>query len=132
MIKRVSLVLAAFALGVLAFQASPAHPSRPAVTSWALRLMGIQENPPVVDDAAAGVVQLSFDDATRTISYTINVWGVAPELVLAGHIHAGPAPVGVNTAPKYTLLDKGQTHASGKITIDAADVPSLLAGDMYI
>jgi len=132
MIKRISLVILAFALSVLAFQALPVHPSRAAVTTWDLKLMGIQENPPVLDDAAGGTVHLTFDDATRILSYSINVSGVGPELVLAGHIHAGPAPVGVNTAPKYPLLDKGQTYASGKVTIDAADVPALLAGDLYI
>jgi hypothetical protein len=78
MIKRVLLVLAAFALAVLAFQASPVHPSQVAVTTWDLRLMGIQENPPVLDDAAAGVVHLTFDEATRNLTYTIVVWGSGP------------------------------------------------------
>ena len=94
MIKRVSLILAALILAMFALQTSPVHPSQAAVTTWDLRLMGIQENPPVLDDAAAGVVHLTFDDATRNLTYTIVVSGVAPELVTAGHIHAGPAPVG--------------------------------------
>jgi len=128
---RRTLILLAMAAAIFAFQGTPPHPAQAITTTWDLRLTGLQENPPVLDDAAWATAQLSFDDATRTVTYTINVFGVAPELVTAAHIHFIGA-VGVNTNPKYPLLAKGMLNASGKVTIDASDVPALLAGDMYV
>ena len=127
---KLRLILLALVLATLSFQALRPEEARAAATTWDLRLMGIQENPPV-QGPVWGPAQLTFDDATRTLTYTINVFGVAPELVTSAHIHLN-GPVGGNAAAKYDLLGKGETNASGRITLDAADVPGLLRGDHYI
>ncbi len=106
------------------------HPTEAVTTTgtcvtWASRRIRPSSTP------AWATAQFIFDDATRTLIYTINVFGVAPELVTAAHIHQIGA-VGVNTDPKYLLLEKGMLNASGKVTIYASDVPALLAGDMYV
>jgi hypothetical protein len=130
-LKRIASLIFALGVAVLAFQGTLPKPVQAVTTTWDVRLVGIKENPPILDDAAWATARFTFDDTTRTLTYFIDVFGVAPELVIAAHIHQIGA-VGVNTNPKYPLLEKGTTHASGKVTIDASDLPALLGGDMYV
>ena len=100
-----------------------------AVTEVDFRLTGAQEVP-VVNSPGSAVAHLSFDDVTRDLSYTLTVQGLSAEVVTEAHIHRGAA--GVNGAIIYPLATKGFQSVAGKVTLTAADVTDLRAGNLYV
>ena len=74
----------------------------------------------------------SIEDAIRTVldRAAVTISGIAQGEVTAAHIHRGP--VGVNGPIVYNLSTVGFTQVAGSITLTAADVADLKAGNFYV
>src|SRR5262249_34921149 len=83
-ITTVGLLLIGLAAGV----AARPNAAGAATTTYDLRLQGWQESP-AVSDPANGWAQLSFDDATRTLTWWLTIGGVSPDVITGAHIHRG-------------------------------------------
>src|SRR5439155_2430342 len=89
---------------------------------------GAQETPPNNSPGGA-IVHLTWDDATRIMTYAVTVTGLSPDQVTAAHFHRG-AP-GVAGPVIYPLSTVGFTQISGQVTFVASDVADLKAGNFY-
>ena len=93
-----------------------------------LRATGAQETPPN-NGAGGAVVHLTWDDATRIMTYAVTVTGLSPDQVTAAHFHRGGP--GVAGPVIYPLSTTGFTQISGQVTFAAADVADLRSGNFY-
>jgi hypothetical protein len=89
---------------------------------------GAEENPPV---AGAGTVQVrfTFNDQTNVLTYSATVNGIAATETTASHIHRGAR--GVNGPIVHNLSTTSFSSIQGSITLSAADVADLRAGNFY-
>ena len=90
-------------------------------------LKGSTEVPPV-QTSAAGTADITYDSASKSLSWTIEHSGLSGD-VTAAHFH-GPAAVGVN-APPVVPLDLSAV-AKGSATLDDAQAKDLTEGRWYL
>jgi hypothetical protein len=100
--------------------------------AFSVPLTGAQEVPPV-GTPGSGSADLTYDPATRVVTWTISFSGLPSEATMA-HFH-GPAAPGKNAGVKVWLSGKGGSVSSptkGQATLSPADAQEFLAGEMYI
>lgn len=90
-------------------------------------LKGSTEVPPV-ETSATGTADITYDSATKNLSWTIEHTGLSGD-VAAAHFH-GPAAAGVN-APPVVPIDVSAL-AKGSTTIDDAQAADLTEGRWYL
>jgi len=90
-------------------------------------LKGSTEVPPV-QTSATGTADITYDSATKNLSWTIEHTGLSGD-VTAAHFH-GPAAVGVN-APPVVPIDMSAL-AKGSATLDDAQATDLSEGRLYL
>ncbi|MGI0526601.1 CHRD domain-containing protein [Rhizobium giardinii] len=90
-------------------------------------LKGSTEVPPV-QTSATGTADITYDSATKNLSWTIEHTGLSGD-VTAAHFH-GPAAVGVN-APPVVPIDLSAL-AKGSATLDDAQAADLSEGRWYL
>ncbi len=90
-------------------------------------LKGSTEVPPV-QTSATGTADITYDSATKNLSWTIEHTGLSGD-VTAAHFH-GPAAVGVN-APPVVPIDMSAL-AKGSATLDDAQAADLSEGRWYL
>ncbi|CAN7622707.1 CHRD domain-containing protein [Pararhizobium sp. LjRoot235] len=90
-------------------------------------LKGSTEVPPV-QTSATGTADITYDSATKNLSWTIEYTGLSGD-VTAAHFH-GPAAVGVN-APPVVPIDMSAL-AKGSATLDDAQATDLSEGRWYL
>ena len=119
-------VLAAFAaaLAIAAAQAAP--------TSIKVPLSGGEQVPPV-QTAATGTADLTWDPATRALSWTIASSGLSGPVTMV-HFH-GPAAAGKNAAPVIWLTKKGVESdgpIKGDTTLTPEQAQEFTSGQWYV
>ena len=125
--KRVFMVFGGLALaGALGLaQAAP--------VSFDVPLTGAQQVPPV-QTAGSGSAALTYDPATRVVTWNITFSGLSSPATMA-HFH-GPAAAGKNAGVKVWLSQKGSMDVTspikGEATLSPDDAKMFEAGDMYI
>lgn len=96
-------------------------------------LTGAQQVPPL-QTAGSGTANLTYDPATRGVSWTITYSGLSTPVTMA-HFH-GPAPSGKNAGVQVWLTKKGASSVSspiqGQATLTPAEAKEFMAGQMYI
>ncbi len=96
-------------------------------------LTGAQEVPPV-QTSGSGTTNLTYDPATRGVSWTITYSGLSTPVTMA-HFH-GPAASGKNAGVEVWLTKKGASSVSspieGQATLTPADAKEFMAGQLYI
>lgn len=103
-----------------------------APVSFDVALTGAQQVPPV-QTAGSGNAALTFDPATRVVTWKITFSGLSSPATMA-HFH-GPAAAGKNAGVKVWLSQKGSdltSPSSGEATLSADEAKMFEAGDMYI
>jgi hypothetical protein len=90
-------------------------------------LKGSTEVPPV-QTSATGTADITYDSATKNLSWTVEHTGLSGD-VTAAHFH-GPAAVGVN-APPVVPIDMSAL-AKGSATLDDAQAADLSEGRWYL
>ncbi len=95
-----------------------------------------QENPPVTNSTASGVMNVSYNKKTRILTYDVS-WLALSDTITGSHIH-GTAPRGANAPVKvpFDIPNKGAKTGSysGTAAVDGNLIKedSLLKGFYYI
>jgi len=121
---------ALFALVPLAL-AVPTAVALAAPMSFNVPLTGAQQVPPV-DTAGSGTADLTYDPATRDVTWSISYSKLSSPVTMA-HFHNGPE--GKNGPVVIWLSMKGMAPSSpitGKATLTPEQAQQFLAGDWYI
>jgi hypothetical protein len=103
-----------------------------APVSFDVPLTGAQQVPPV-QTAGSGSAALTYDPATRVVTWNITFSGLSSPATMA-HFH-GPAAAGKNAGVKVWLSEKGKevtSPISGQATLSPDDAKMFEAGEMYI
>jgi CHRD domain-containing protein len=118
---RAYLVLAALA----AFSVSPALAE---TLHFKATLTGPAETPPT-DSKGTGTVDATYDDATKTLAWTINYSGLTGPAI-AAHFH-GPAAAGTAAPIEVPLTGSLDSPIKGSATLTDAQAKDLTTGMMY-
>jgi hypothetical protein len=100
--------------------------------SFKVALTGAQQVPPV-KTAATGTADLSYDAATRVLTWSVTYSGLSGPATMA-HFH-GPAAEGKNAPPIIWLAEKGATVTSpikGQATLTPDQAQQMMAGEWYV
>jgi hypothetical protein len=100
--------------------------------SFKIALTGAQQVPPV-ETAATGTADLTYDPATRALTWNLTYSGLSGPATMA-HFH-GPAAAGKNGPPVIWLSPKGspvQAPVKGEATLTPEQAQQLIAGEWYI
>jgi hypothetical protein len=100
--------------------------------SFKVPLSGGQEVPPVFP-AGAGVADLTYDPATRVVSWTVTYRALSGPVTMA-QFH-GPAQPGKNAPPGLELLKQGSPPDSpiiGQATLTPVQAKQFADGEWYI
>ena len=80
-----------------------------------------------------GMAELTYDPATRVVTWTITYAGLSGPVTMA-HFH-GPAAKGENAAPQVPLTAKGSTAENpikGQATLTPEQAKDFSAGKWYV
>src|ERR1700677_626370 len=101
-------------------------------TSFKVPLTGAQGVPPV-DTTATGTAALTYDPATRVVTWNIAYSGLSSAATMA-HFH-GPATEGKNAPPVIWLSTQGSPPANpivGTATLTPDQAKQFSAGEWYV
>ena len=127
-ISRRHLIVAACLTGIMTWAA----PSQAAPQSFKVTLTGAQQVPPV-QTSATGTADLSYDPATRVVTWSVTYSGLSGPATMA-HFH-GPAAAGKNGPPVIWLTEKGkpvENPIKGEATLTPEQAQQFSAGEWYI
>jgi hypothetical protein len=127
-ISRRIFIPAACVIGIAACTVA----SNAAPESFKVALVGAQQVPPV-ETAGKGMADLTYDPATRTVTWSITYDGLSSPATMA-HFH-GPAAEGKNGPVTIWLSKKGSEAASpikGEATLTPEQAAQFTAGEWYI
>lgn len=96
------------------------------VMTYEIELSGDAQNPPV-ETSASGTAEVTFDQATRVLTWSVSVEGLTP---VAAHFH-GPAPAGEN-AGVAVPIDHTQSPMQGQVTLTEEQAAQLADGLWYV
>ena len=125
--RRDIVVAAGFASVVILAQPAIAAP-----ISIKVDLNGAQQVPPV-QTAATGKADLTYDPATRVLTWNLTYSGLSGPATMA-HLH-GPAMAGKNAPPVVWLSEKGAPVGNpikGEATLTPEQAQQMLAGEWYV
>jgi hypothetical protein len=103
-----------------------------ATQSFQVPLVGSQQVP-AVETAGMGMAELTYDPATRVVTWNITYAGMSGPVTMA-HFH-GPAVKGENAAPQVWLTTKGQSAENpikGQATLTPEQAKDFLPGKWYV
>jgi len=109
-----------------------AAPTLAAPESFKVALTGAQQSP-AVETPGTGTANLTYDPATRVVSWTISYSGLSGPVTMA-HFH-GPAEMGKNAGVQVWLTTKGSAADSpitGTATLTPDQATQFAAGQWYI
>jgi hypothetical protein len=124
---RQALVPIAIVLGLAGAGIAQADPA-----PFKVELTGAQSAPPV-DTSGAGTAKLTFDPATRVVTWNIACSGLSSPATMA-HFH-GPAKAGQNAPPVIWLSKQGSPPANpmtGSATLTPEQAKQFSEGEWYI
>jgi hypothetical protein len=127
-IIRKGVILAACLTAISAWTVT----SKAASQSFKVTLTGAQQVPPV-DTAATGTAELTYDPATRVLTWNVSYSGLSGPATM-GHFH-GPAAQGKNGPPVIWLSPRGsavEVPIKGEATLTPEQAQQFSAGEWYI
>jgi len=124
---RRELLLAASLTAVVCATRAHAAPA-----SFKVSLSGAQSVPPV-ETGGAGTADMTYDPASRALSWTISYTGLSGPATMV-HLH-GPAAAGANGPVKVWLTKQGsaaENPIKGEATLTEEQAQQFAAGEWYI
>jgi hypothetical protein len=100
--------------------------------AFKVALTGAQQVPPV-QTTATGTADLTYDPATRGVTWNVTYNGLSGPATMA-HFH-GPATAGNNGPPVIWLTEKGaavEGPIKGEATLTPEQAQQFLAGEWYV
>lgn len=92
-------------------------------------LTGAQEVPPVTTQGK-GSAEVTFDAASKKLSWTVNYSGLSGPAT-AAHFH-GPAETGKNAGVAVPIPNQAKSPVTGSATLTDAQAADLQAGRYYV
>ena len=126
--SRRDIVVAACSAGLVVL----VQPAIAGPLSFKVNLNGAQQVPPV-QPGATGTADLTYDPATRMLTWNVTYSGLSGSATMA-HFH-GPAAQGKNGPPVIWLSEKGAAVSNpikGEATLTPEQAQQMMAGDWYI
>ena len=126
--SRRDIVVAACSAGVVVL----VQPAIAGPLSFKVNLNGAQQVPPV-QTGATGTADLTYDAATRMLTWNVTYSGLSGPATMA-HLH-GPATTGKNAPPVVWLSEKGAAVSNpikGQATLTPEQAQQMTAGEWYI
>ena len=126
--SRRDMIVAACSAGLVVL----AQPGIAAPVSFKVNLSGAQQVPPV-QTGATGTADLTYDAATRMLTWNVTYSGLSGPATMA-HLH-GPATTGKNAPPVVWLSEKGAAVSNpikGQATLTPEQAQQMTAGEWYI
>ena len=126
-ISRRAILASVFVMGLAWTGAAQANP-----VSFKVSLTGAQSVPPV-DTSGTGTADLTYDPATRVVTWNITYSGMSSPVTMA-HFH-GPAKPGQNGPVVIWLTKQGSPPTNpitGSATLTPEQAQQFSAGDWYI
>ena len=126
--SRRDIVVAACSAGLVILT----QPANAAPVSFKVDMSGAQQVPPV-QTAATGTADLTYDPATRVLTWNVTYSGLSGPATMA-HFH-GPAMRGKNGPPVIWLSEKGAPVSNpikGQATLTPEQAQQMSAGEWYI
>ncbi len=126
-ISRRAILASVFVMGLAWTGAAQANP-----VSFKVSLTGAQSVPPV-DTSGTGTADLTYDAATRVVTWNITYSGMSSPVTMA-HFH-GPAKPGQNGPVVIWLTKQGSPPTNpitGSATLTPEQAQQFSAGDWYI
>ena len=115
-------------LALAAIAALSVSPALAGTTHYKASLTGPAETPPT-DSKGTGTVDATYDDATKTLAWTIDYSGLTGPAV-AAHFH-GPAAAGTAAPIEVPLTGSLDSPIKGSATLTDAQAKDLTSGMMY-
>jgi CHRD domain len=125
--SRQAIKFAAFVTAVACAGLAQANP-----VSFKVPLSGAQSVPPI-DSAGSGSADITYDSATRVVTWTITYSGLPGPATMA-HFH-GPAASGKNGPVVIWLTKQGspaESPITGQVTLTPEQAQQFSAGEWYI
>jgi len=125
--SRRAVIVAAFGAVIAWAGLAQANP-----ISFKVALTAEQSVPPI-ESAGKGTADITYDPATRVVTWTITYSGLSGTATMA-HFH-GPAEKGKNAPVLIWLTNKGSPAESpikGQTTLTPEQAQQFMAGDWYI
>lgn len=117
----------------LAFLLGSAAMAMAATMTFQVPLTGAQQVPPV-QTSGRGTANITYDPATRGVSWTITFAGLSTPVTMA-HFH-GPAGPGKNAGVEVWLTKKGAASITspieGSTTLTPDEAKQFMDGQMYV
>ena len=126
--SRRNIVVAACSAGLMVLL----RPAEAAPLAFKVDMNGAQQVPPV-QTGASGTADLTYDPATRMLTWTVSYAGLSGPATMA-HLH-GPATQGKNAPPVIWLSEKGAAVSSpikGQATLTPEQAQQMMGGEWYI
>ena len=126
--SRRNIVVAACSAGLMVLL----RPAEAAPLAFKVDMNGAQQVPPV-QTGATGTADLTYDPATRMLTWNVTYSGLSGSATMA-HFH-GPAAQGKNGPPVIWLSEKGAAVGNpikGEATLTPEQAQQMMAGDWYI
>ena len=126
--SRRNIVVAACSAGLMVLL----RPAEAAPLAFKVDMNGAQQVPPV-QTGASGTADLTYDPATRMLTWTVSYAGLSGPATMA-HLH-GPATQGKNAPPVIWLTEKGAAVSSpikGQATLTPEQAQQMMGGEWYI
>jgi CHRD domain len=127
MSRRLVLIATALASAGLAASRAKAAPQ-----TFTVALSGAQQAP-VVQTNGSGTATLTYDPATRRLTWSVAFSGLSSDATMA-HFH-GPAAAGKNAGVLIWISKQGTppaTPITGETTLTPEQAQQFMAGDWYI
>jgi hypothetical protein len=106
--------------------------ARAAPVKFNVPLAGAQEVP-AVQPSGSGMAALTYDAATRQLSWSVTFSGLSSDATMA-HFH-GPAEAGKNASPVIWISKRGTAPMgamTGEATLTPAQAQQFMAGQWYV
>jgi hypothetical protein len=126
--SRRNIIVAACSAGLVVLL----RPAEGAPLAFKVDMNGAQQVPPV-QTGASGTADLTYDQATRMLTWTVTYAGLSGPATMA-HLH-GPATQGKNGPPVIWLSEKGAAVSSpikGQATLTPEQAQQMMGGEWYI
>jgi hypothetical protein len=126
--SRRNVVVTACSVGLVLL----ARPANAAPVSFKVDMNGAQQVPPV-QTGATGTADLTYDPATRVLTWSVTYSGLSGPATMA-HLH-GPAMQGKNAPPVVWLSEKGAPVSNpikGQATLTPEQAQQMIGGEWYI
>jgi hypothetical protein len=105
-------------------------PTTPSSATLDVVATGVEENPPIAQPSASVYGHFVYDSASQVLDWSLRVSGLSPDQVTSATLSRGAK--GATGTVVATLSVAGFETLSGRLTLNAATIADLRAGNLFV